>query len=187
VAEDPWGEISRVAKLYRCESLVVGLGELTRETMSKRLGRLVNSVQSNVVILRAPQGWEPGSAENVLVPVGGRRDQSVLRARLIANLSRARRRRVTYHRVLAEGASQREHDEARKGLVRMAQDEASGHAEVVLSRAADASLALVRACQGADLVVLGLQRLANRRRVFGDLTLRLATETSTPLILISQR
>ena len=32
-----------------------------------------------------------------------------------------------------------------------------------------------------------LQRLAQRRRTFGELTIRLATETQTPLILISRR
>jgi hypothetical protein len=46
---------------------------------------------------------------------------------------------------------------------------------------------LVRASKEADLVVLGLKRLAHRRRTFGELTLRLATETSSPLILISRR
>ncbi len=187
IARDPWLEIARVAKIHRCESLLVGLGQLTRETMSTRVGGLVNSVQSNVVILRAPEGWTPASVGSILVPVGGRRDQSVLRARLIANLSRGRRRQITYLRVLHENASAREREEAEKGLSRLAQDEASGDAEVLFKHADDALGELVRACQQTDLVILGLQRLANRQRTFGELTLRLATETSTPLILISRR
>ncbi len=187
VAPDPWTEIARVAKVHGCESLVVGLGELTRETMNTRVGGLINSVQSNVVVLRAPEGWTPGSAEKVLVPVGGRRDQSLLRARLIASLSRGQRRRITYLRVLGETASERESAGAQRGLSHLALDEAPGAAEVRITRAADAVQELVKACRETDLVILGLQRLAQRRRRFGELTLRLATETTTPLILISRR
>ena len=58
---------------------------------------------------------------------------------------------------------------------------------MVLKRGRDVQGELVRACREADLVILGLQRLAQRKRTFGELTLRLATETSTPLILISRQ
>ncbi len=187
VASDPWPEIARVARVHGCESLLVGLGQLTRETMSSRVGGLINAVQSDVVILRAPEGWTPAVAHSVLVPVGGRRDQSVLRARLLASLSRNRRRRITYLRVLPETVSERDYRQAEKGLTRLAHDEVSGPAEVALVRSGDALGELVRASREVDLVVLGLQRLARRRRTFGELTLRLATETSSPLILISRR
>ena len=187
VARDPWLEIARVAKSYRCESLLVGLGALTRDTLSSRVEGLINSVQSNVVILRSPDGWTPASTRRILVPVGGRRDQSVLRARLLANLSRGERRQITYLRVISEGATEREYREAEKELALLATDEASGAAETRLERSADALGELIRASAQADLVVLGLQRLARRRRTFGELTIRLATETRSPLILISRR
>ncbi len=186
VAEDPWAEIARVARLHRCETLLVGLGQLSLETMNTRVGRLINAVQSNVVVLRAPEGWAPSSAARVLVPVGGRRDQSLLRARLIANLSRHQRRQITYLRVLGESASKREVMDAENELRHLAQDEASGEAEVRITRTGDALGELLRACEETDLVLLGLQRIAQRRR-FGEVTLRLATGTSTPLILISRR
>ncbi len=187
VARDPWLEIARVAKLHRCESLLVGLGQLSRDMLSSRVEGLINSVQSNVVILRSPDGWTPAAARSILVPVGGRRDQSVLRARLLSNLSRGRERRVTYLRVISEAASDRDQREAEKELERLANDESFGQAEVELRRSADALSELIRASAEADLVVLGLQRLARRRRTFGELTIRLATETSSPLILISRR
>ncbi len=187
VASDPWTEIARVAGVHRCESLLVGLGRLSRETMSTRVEGLINAVQSDVVILRAPAGWTPSSAHSVLVPVGGRRDQSILRARLLASLSRKRPRQVTYLRVLPKSASERDCREAERGLSRLARDESSGEVEVLLTRSSDALGELVRASKKADLVVLGLQRLARHRRTFGELTLRLATETAGPLILISQK
>ena len=187
VAEDPWLEIARVARVHGCESLLVGLGQLTRETMSSRVGGLVNAVQSDVVILRAPDGWTPAKAHRILVPVGGRRDQSVLRARLLANLSRSSKRHVTYLRVVPENTPEREFGEIRRSLTQLAQDESTGEIEVLLIRSSDALGQLVEASKKADLVVVGLQRLARRRRTFGELTLRLATETASPLILISRR
>lgn len=187
VARDPWAEIARVARIHRCETLLVGLGHLTRETMSTRVENLINAVQARVVILRAPEGWSLASAGSVLVPVGGRRDQSVVRARLLANLSRHRPRRVTYLRVLPEDASRQEFREAEKRLVTLSQDESSGEGEIVLERSGDPLGMLIRAASEAELVVLGLKRLGHRRRTFGEITLRLATETTSPLILISRR
>ena len=75
---------------------------------------------------------------------------------------------------------------AEKMLTRLAQDESSGAGEVVLTRSEDPLSELVEAAREADLVVLGLRRTA-RRRTFGELTLQLAIETSSPLILISRR
>ena len=187
VAEDPWREISRVARVHSCESLLLGLGELSRDTLSNRVGGLINAVASNVVILSAPEGWTPAAAREILVPVGGRRDQSVLRARLLASLSRDGRRRITYLRLLAESAGERELRTAEDRLHRLAHDEAAGQAEVQLLRSGAVLEDLVAATARADLVVVGLRRQARRRHVFGELSLRLATESSSPLILISQR
>jgi amino acid transporter len=187
VARDPWPEIARVARVHRCETLLVGLGQLSRETMSTRLEGLINSVQSNVVILRAPEGWAPASAHNILVPAGGRRDQSVLRARLLASLSRSQQRHITFLRVLPDNVSERDYREAERGLRLLAHDESAGDVEVLLTRAEDVPGKLIRASKEADLVVLGLQRLGQRRRTFGELSMRLATEIESPLILISRR
>ena len=153
----------------------------------QRLERLINAVRSDVVILRAPESWVPASAGRILVPVGGRRDQSVLRARLLSNLARAGHRRVTYLRVLSETASERDRRAAEEGLVRLARDETGSAAEVALRRSDDALAELIEISGDFDLVVVGLRRLARRQRTFGELSLRLATEVATPLILISRR
>jgi hypothetical protein len=187
VAPDPWSEIARVARSHRCESLLLGLGELSRETLGTRVEGLVGSVQSDVVVLRAPPGWRLAEARRVLVAVGGRRDQSLLRARLLASLCRTGEPRISYLRVLPPETSAAGFEEARRELGLLAQDEVPREAQVTLVRAGDALAELVRRAAEHDLMVLGLQRRARRRKMFGEFTLRLAAETTGPLILLSRR
>ena len=187
VAPDPWAEISRVARLHQCESLLLGLGELTRETLATRAERLVGAVRSDVVILRAPPGWRLAEARSVLVPVGGRRDQSVLRARLLSTLCRSGEPRISYLRVLPPDASAAAFKEAEREPHLLAQDEVPQEVEVTLLRAGAPLGELVDRAERHDLTVLGLQRHARRRKMFGELTLRLAAETSGPLILVGGR
>jgi nucleotide-binding universal stress UspA family protein len=40
---------------------------------------------------------------------------------------------------------------------------------------------------GSDLLILGLQRLGRRRRVFGEQVLEIARRTTCPLLMISRR
>jgi nucleotide-binding universal stress UspA family protein len=187
VAPSPWQEISRVARLHRCESLLVGLGELTGKDLETRLEHLINSVDSDVVILRAPEDWRLSDAQRILVPVGGRGDQSDLRARLLGSLRRQGTREIVYFRVLAESASEAEMGRARNEIAELVDDEVSGGAEVRLHRNDDSLAELVRNVSGSDLAVLGLQRHGRRRKIFGAATLELARATTCPLLLISRR
>jgi amino acid transporter len=187
VAPDPWAEISRVARLHQCESLLLGLGDLSRETLGTRVEALVGAVRSDVVILRAPPGWRLADARSVLVPVGGRRDQSVLRARLLATLCRTGTPRIRYLRILPPAASGTALREAEKELHELALDEVPSPAEVTLVRAETPLDELIDRAGQHDLTVLGLQRHAGRRKMFGELTLRLAAATTGPLILVSRR
>jgi hypothetical protein len=144
-------------------------------------------IDFDVVILRSPPAWRLSKVQSVLVPVGGRRDQSGLRARLIGSLTRAGASRIIYLNLLAAGTSDRERVRAERNLRHMAQDEAPGIAQAEVELVDDVAAALIaRACDN-DLVVLGLKRLAKKHKVFGQLVLRLARETSCGLILISRR
>lgn len=186
VARDPWKEIGRVARTHRCESLLLGLGSLSDETTNQRIEDLIGGLHSDIVILRAPLGWTLAEVRQVLVAAGGRGDQSVPRARFLATLCREGQRAVSYLQVVPTRATRAELVVARKRLERLAQDEVSGGAEVEIVRG-DVFDELVRAAAEADLVVLGLPRRSRTRKLFGEMTVRLAGETSGPLLLISRR
>jgi amino acid transporter/nucleotide-binding universal stress UspA family protein len=187
VASDPWSEIRRVARLHRCESLLLGLGDLTADSVESHLEDLISNVDSDVVILRSPEGWKLSETRRVLVPVGGHRDQSRLRARLLGSLCRDRDREIVYLRVLPAGASETAKQRARREAGALASDEVSRGAEVRVLESDDAVGVLSEQSSNCDLLVLGIQRQRSRRRVFGPMTRKLVKATSCPLILISAR
>lgn len=187
IAEDPNREIVRVAEVHQCESLVLGFGAVSDSGMEGHLERMLSAIDFDVVILRSPPDWRLSKVRTVLVPVGGRRDQSDLRARLIGSLTRAGAERITYLNLLPADTSEPERVQAARNLRHMAQDEAPGVAEAEVALVDDVATELIgRACDN-DLLVLGLKRLAKHHKVVGNLVLRLARETACGLILISRR
>ena len=72
IASEPWNEIVRVARVHRCESLLIGFSRLDEEMVGSRLEQLIGEVGSDVVVLRAPCDWTVDDVERVLVPIGGR-------------------------------------------------------------------------------------------------------------------
>ncbi len=187
VARDPWAEIARVARIHRCETLLLGLSRLTAPGVERRVEELIGSVTADVVILRAPRRWRIAQVQQILVPLGGRRDHSHLRARLFASLSRIGEAKVTFLRIVSPAASAEERRRAEREVIALARDEANGPYEVVVEEADDPAAVLVGHAAASDLVVMGVQRRGRRRRSFGTLPLTMARETETPLILISRR
>lgn len=187
VGDDPWAEIGRVSRRYACETLLLGLGHLTEHLMTGPLEQLVGSVDCAVVILRAPPAWDLDSARRLLVPSGGRRDQSDPRARLLGNLCRSGEREVTYLGVLPRSANAAAVDRSRRDLSLLAEDEAPGESRVEVTRADDVASELVARSEETDLIILGLRRLSKRETVFGDLVIAVARATTCPLLLISRR
>ncbi|RMH23157.1 MAG: amino acid permease [Acidobacteria bacterium] len=187
IATDPVAEIARVARAFACESLLLGFGQLTAEGVEGHVEALLAAVDADVVVLRAPQGWRLSQVRRVLVPAGGRRDQSDLRARLLATLARTGVGDVTYLRVFPLDAPAERLARARRELEAQAQDEAARGARIELVTAGDVAGAVVERAEDCDLVILGLRRLARRRRVFGDLVLDLARRTDCGLLLIARR
>ncbi|HSO21651.1 MAG TPA: amino acid permease [Chondromyces sp.] len=187
VSDDPWDEIIRVAGRYRCDSVLLGFGALGTDFMTGPLEALLERMAGDAVILRAPSNWSVDRVRSILVPAGGRRDQSPVRARLIGNFSRTAAREVTYLRVMPPDTDAAAERRARAELGRLARDEAAGvsTAEVILGDSVADEIAARAA--GSDLLILGLQRLGRRRRVFGEQVLEIAQRTTCPLLMISRR
>lgn len=187
VSDHPYREISRISRLHDCESLLLGFGKLSEELKGDHLERLMSTVDSHVVLLRAAPGFRLSQVRRILIPVGGRRDQSHLRARLVGSLCRAGKREIVYMGIFPEEAPQEVCDRAEKEFQDLAQDEAPGHAQVRILRSRSVPDTLVREAAGFDLLILGLQRKSARRKSFGGLTLQVTRETACPLLMISRR
>ncbi|MDA1195908.1 MAG: universal stress protein [Planctomycetota bacterium] len=176
-----------MARTHRCESLLLGLSDLAQDVHGGAIAGLMGTVRCDVVVLRSPDGWTPDGVERVLVPVGGRGGHDRLRARLLGSLFRAGGRTVRYVRVLALGTAPALVAKARRELERIALDEAPGRSETDVLLHVDPVAAIAVEAAEADLLVLGVQRLAHNARAFGRFTLDVARATPCPILMISRR
>jgi len=187
VGNDPWGEIERVAQRSRCSSLLLGVGQAGASLLTGPLEQLMARVDADVVILRAPSNWRLSQARRILVPSGGGRDQSPIRARLLGSLLRAGEREVTFLRVLPAATDAATGNRAERELRRLATDEAPGVSRAVVSLGDDLVREVAERAPDNDLVILGLERVDRRRKVFGRKVLEIAEKIPGPLLMISQR
>lgn len=184
---DPWEEIVRVARLHRCESLLLGFNRFATRMGGTDLEHLLSRVDCDVALLRAPPRWKVSQVQRVLVPLGGRSSHDVLRARLLGSLRRAGVCEIVFLRIVPEASSEDECLRAERDLSIFAREELSGRFSVRVSRAADPAESIVRESRDCGLVVLGLQRMGRRHKGFGSLIQQVARQTPCPLILISSR
>jgi len=187
VGNDPWREIQRVARRSRCESLLLGVGQAGPALLTGPLEALMAKVEADVVILRAASSWKLSQARRILVPSGGGRDQSPIRARLLGSLCRAGEREVTFLRVLPPGTDPRILRRAERDLRKLAADEVPGVSDAVVTLGEDLVAEVAGRSQSSDLVILGLERVDRRRKVFGERVLEIAERVPGPLLMISQR
>ena len=171
----------------RPETLLVGVGQLDKSLMAGPLERLIGTVEADVVVLAAPGDWDLSNVERILVPSGGGRVQSPIRARLFGRLSQNGRREVTFLRVMPRNGSPETVRRAHQDLRKLAQDEAPGVSEGVVVMSDDVVAKVVEGSAESDLVILGLQRIGRRQKVFGEQMLEIAQAIKSPIVMISQR
>lgn len=186
ISHDPMPEIARVAKLHRCESVLLGLSKINDDGHVSPLEILLGQLESDVVVLRTSGGLRMADPQKILVPVAGRGGHDYLLARLLASLSRQHECLITFIRVLPESAEVAEVRRAKRDLDRMAHDNFAGRSEQVVARSDDPVDFVAKAAEG-QLVILGVQRIGPRRKLFGHFTRKIARKTDSPLIVISRR
>lgn len=186
VAAEPWTEISRVAEIHQCESLVLGLTHFSGTETENRLEELINRVDCDVVVLKAPEGWRLSSVRKVLVPAGGKSVNYMLRTRILSSLWRLNGPEITFMRIVPEHLNTEEVKRAWRLLVAIAGDEAPGVPQVKVAQNDSVEDAVLGEAARSDLLVLGLQHTGRKRRRFGDLTLNIARKADCAVILISK-
>ncbi len=186
VHDEPWSEITRVARLSRCEMVVLGIGDVGMSRMAGPLERLVSRVDADVVILGAPSDWDPDRVRKILIPSRGGREQGPIRARLLGSLSRSRPREVTFLGVIPQQVPSAEVRRTERALQALAHDEAPNTGIVVVVQRDDVLAEIVERTANCDLMILGLTR-NHRGRVFGSRLLEIAEAAVCPVLMISQR
>ncbi|MDE0529251.1 MAG: amino acid permease [Truepera sp.] len=189
VSETPWREIGRVAREHDCESLLLGLSDLEDDEIREQVNGLISRVRSDVVVLRVTPEWQLSDVGRVLIPIRGRSDQEVLRARLLGNLTRTATPEVTYLRVVPTSTTGASLARARRGLAQLTEDRNLGMARAEVVPSDDPLGEITRRAAEHDLMILGLRRYRRQRKMIGTFVKGIASETdpNCTMILISQR
>ncbi|MFT5353733.1 MAG: APA family basic amino acid/polyamine antiporter [Polyangiales bacterium] len=183
VAKAPFDEIKRVAKIHRCESLLLGLTEDPASPSAQHLEELINHIECQVAILHAKEGFELDEATEFLVPVGGRGRHHDTRARLLGSLFRSKSRNVTYLAVVPADSSHSDIKRRERSLERFAREEVPVQAKTVVVASDDVVMAITEEAKSHQVVVLGLATIGGRRS-FGKVASRIARETTCATILV---
>ena len=120
-APTAWDEIKRVAAQHRCESLLLGLGQLFKDTHNRDLQDLIEEVGCDVALMKSPPEWQLHEVERVLVPVGGRGTEHELRARFLSSLCRGDHREVTFLSIVSTQATESQVKQTRQTIERLAE------------------------------------------------------------------
>ncbi len=186
IAHAPWPEIGRVAQEHRCEGLLLGLTQALEKISGGHLEELLNAVPGDFTFLKSPDGWNLSDVRRVLVPVGGRGGHVELRARLLGSLDRDFPRESTWLQVISPDATDAVERETKAKLTKLAADHTFGLPVVAVERSLDPVRTIVEHAGKHDLLVIGLQRQPDGRRVFGEFALRVAREAPCAVIMVSR-
>ncbi|MGH1364767.1 MAG: amino acid permease [Calditrichia bacterium] len=188
ISPEAWKEISRVAATHGCESLLLGAHSLSPDgPTGSHLEEIMSGVDCDVVVLRSRSGWHLSQAKRIIVGVGGRGGHDLLRARLLGSLCRTGHREITFLRVVPPSMTKGQEQRARKKLQQMANDEVPVRSTITVVRSENAIKEFVRLSEDCDLMILGLQRIGRRKKIFGSFALTIGQNTDCPLIMISRR
>ncbi len=187
VASDPWSEITRVVRLHRCETVVLGAPSNLAEGGADGLERLIRVVDADVVLLRAARRWRIARVRRVLVPLGGRGQHSRLRARLLASLSRTEECEISFLRTVPPGTTPEDRRRAEREVRTLVRNEADGQFDVLIEEAEDPVEAIVRHAADSDLVVMGMVQRPGAGPLLGPRVRGVIRSSDTPLILIASR
>jgi nucleotide-binding universal stress UspA family protein len=187
ISPDPWQEIARVARIHHCESILLGLSDLGGENTDRAHEHLMNQVDSDIVVLHAPEGWTMSSVNSILVPVGGLGRQDQLRARILGSLQYMGIHRISFLQILPATTPEKTIQHRRKRLDRMAEDNRINNARIIVERSDKPVDRIVQHAAENDLLILGTQRMGKRKKMIGNVARQVAARTSCGVILINRK
>ena len=186
LAFDPWREIVRIARSRECESLVVGFSSFEGQGNIQHVEQLLNDVDCDVVVLRAPNQFTLTDDTKVVVPVGGKGGHDELRARLLGSFGRAGLNNVRFVQVAEPGLTDVARAHRASELRIFAEEEARGSPECQVLESDDVVDALAAEAGPHDLIILGLLH-QRHKRLFSKLALQVARKTEAATLMISRK
>ena len=186
-APEPWAEIRRIADEHRCESLLVGLPDKTDDAYERQLEQLLNDVDCDVAVMRAPADWRIGTAKRVLVAVGGRGDEHELRARLLGTLCREMPREIVFVTVVSASADDDAVASSVRAVTKLSTMKIPVKPAVQVIRNDDPAAAILAEAVHFDLLILGLRRSRQGRKTLGAFNRNLAFDAPCAVVLLSRR
>jgi len=189
VGVEPLAEIERVARLYRCATLLLGMSELSDSALRGRLEQMASGLSCNIALLRIPPLWRPEGTRRVLVPVRGDATHSALRARLLSSLFHraAPEMEVTYLLVLPSTTPPNIRERRERSYERLMREEARAPSVVRSVLSDDVGAAIAESAAECDLLVLGLARIDRSQRSFSEVTRKVIAMTECAAIILSER
>lgn len=184
IGDQPWREIAKVVRSHRCGGVVVGLPKKEVELQGGPAERLLNQLDCDFTFLRCPEDWSPIRAQRILVPVGRRGHDLEMRARVLGSLQTARRPQITWVTILPEDTEAQAEVQCRRRLLQLAQDNVYGDPILEIVRSNDPLSTLAELATHHDLLVLGMHRSENGKRIFGEFNSALLRKTEGATILI---
>jgi amino acid transporter len=187
-ADKPLDEIMRVAKTHRCSSVLMGLTQISENQTMHELEQFVRTVHCDAVILKQPYtGWNIKDVSRILVPVAGYAEHDLLRANIIASLWRSVKPVFSFIRILPEDTSAKKIKKQRRKIELFAQQIVPDNYQTQIILNNNPADLLVNLSKNHDLIILGLGKRDSEHNVFGELPIRLAKESATAQIYISNR
>lgn len=186
-AHEPWPEIQRVADEHGCESLLLGLPATVDTLLDRQLEDLINEVDCDVALMRAPDDWQIGAAKRVLVAVAGKGEDHELRTRLLATLCRETAREIVFITVVPASTTDDDLTAALRNVTRLASLKLPVTPAVEVVRSDDPASAIKAAAERFDLLILGLRRARQGRKMLGTINRAIAFSAPCAVILLSQR
>lgn len=188
VADETIEEIARVATIHRCESVVIGLNEISKESEGTPVERLLGTIDADIVVFRSgSDSWNLDDAKKILIPIGGKAVHEHLLARLLGSLMRTGRRDITFLRIVPPDTSEDEIRKARKALQHLAEEELHKECDIEIVKSSEPVKVITEKSEDFNLIILGVQKVNRTERLFGNFTRMVAQDTPCPIIVICSR
>ena len=184
-AVEPWPEIKRIAEEHACESLLIGLPQKVEPALDQQLEDLMNEVDCDITMMRAPDDWKISEAKRVLVPIAGKSEEAELRARILASLSREAPRELVFLSVLPTAATDDELASAMRTLTKLAAMKLPGTRVIEVVRSDDPTAAILAEAARCDLVVLGMRRSRQGKKQLGSINRAIVAQAACAVLLLS--